>query len=350
MAEKTSEQARVTEYVLRLPSPGFGSLPLTEFSQLARELSGRYFKSSLAADLTKLDLLREKVNATTSGHSQMSIIQVVMDRVRDIFGAADEDDYLLNHQDELQILVWHLDRANTPAFEFNVHDPLAMVQALATTLSQFRECASRWITWNKYSLLHEDDSRLVSDPISYNAVYAFSDLKLLLLNNVDRWIHPRLGLPPDQWTTRLNVIVSPLVRQLGPFSHPTLDQVRSLSDALLPFIDELGLLRFDASAEGSGQVPDGTDAPDDYETTVVYKSEPFLMKLDRTFDDGQKSYLGLTFDIDEDQCLLKREGYQNSIDFIGQPTRLAVVRGLYSACEEGAANEDLAGSPGNFYT
>jgi hypothetical protein len=68
------------------------------------------------------------------------------------------------------------------------------------------------------------------------------------------------------------------------------------------------------------------------------------------FHDVANPYLGLRIEGGNGERLLKRDGYQNWIDYDGQRTRWSVICGLIEARESGADNELLAGSPGNFDT
>lgn len=82
--------------------------------------------------------------------------------------------------------------------------------------------------------------------------------------NIDRWIYPRLGTNPDQWTSRLNRVLSQLRNSFrgvpSPDSHITqpvnFDQVEivlPLRSQLEELADDLSQLRFDSENKPSAK-------------------------------------------------------------------------------------------------
>ncbi len=85
------------------------------------------------------------------------------------------------------------------------------------------------------------------------------NMQQLFQHNVDRWIHPRLGLNPEQWTSRVERTVRRLNRTLTrpnewyvrelPVSPEISARVRELCGELDEFVEELLSLRFDSVRE-----------------------------------------------------------------------------------------------------
>jgi hypothetical protein len=239
---RSSEAARILGLAHTAPC-GYEVPSLSEFCQLARKLGRLQAKTKIDPGLPELEKTRQQIPLGQLS----SFVNDCVKRVWWILSSGDDDDFMHDRIDELEILVWALERENTPRDDYIPDDAAGMVWALEQKLVEYREAAARWAGWYKDQLLH-GDSFLVRCALMNDARYVHSQIERLLFFNVDRWICSRLGLPPDQWTTRLNQVLRPLARALHAIKpdEEDVERVRSWAEALEPFQEDLATLRFDS--------------------------------------------------------------------------------------------------------
>ncbi|MCA9124453.1 MAG: hypothetical protein KDB11_29955 [Planctomycetales bacterium] len=237
---------RILASALSLSSPRFAFSPLTDFTVLASELCRRQFMSSIESDLPRLHELQRKIGERLEQDGNKWHALPYVDRVASILLSADEDDWLLDHGDELRILTWHLEVANERAAVRSIGSPMLMITSLVNAIKELREVVATFVKWREFNKFDDNEPELVRDAVVLNAQYAYADIQVLLTSNIDRWIYPRLGVAPDSWTTRLEMTLSPMMQQLNFFTEPNVGQLASLAAALSPFLDDLSALRFDS--------------------------------------------------------------------------------------------------------
>ncbi len=245
----TREADNLADYLLfafRLTKPrGYDLASLSEFCDRARELSRLEFKSKIDPELPRLEETWRQIpheEITPTDHR-------VVNRIFQILSSADDDDFVHERLDELDILIWALERENTPRDAFpDFQDTVGMIRLLEESLAGIRTTVASLAHWWEFRLLHEDPL-FVRFALSTHAHYLYVLIQSLLLLNVDREISSRLALPPDQWSTRLFRVLRPLDRALSIIRQPTdedVQKVRSLAQALEPFQEDLAGLRLDS--------------------------------------------------------------------------------------------------------